>query len=449
MFRRVWLPLLAGLGVVFTLGWGLAQSPNVVRLPVVFTEHEAVVVAPREFVAPPEVVDGKWSSDGRYAIVVRRYARLTQPLNPPEQFQWSILVWDHRQRRAVEVWKGTGGEKLVQEIHWMAGAPVALMQVENGVREVAENVVEKIAVFVRVHAPTGTLKILGDTDRWNGFLVSPVKPFALLLGQQDYQVLRADGTLSAPVPYEQVFATSESRRPSWGWMLGTWTADGTKLVTVLLGKTPEGKPERKFILIDPLAGKSQPVSQEPPLYERAPRRLPLRVEMVEGELKAGDSVAKVRSAWLVGTKGRLLLCADAQAADLSPSGDAVWYISQGAAWVAPLQKLNRGQYEAMHREALREAAISSAKQIGLALLMYVQDYDETFPPNTGDIQMILMPYVKNEEIFNLPGTNFFYLMNMETLASIDKPAETMLGYIQTPYGRAVIWVDGHVTWHND
>jgi len=81
--------------------------------------------------------------------------------------------------------------------------------------------------------------------------------------------------------------------------------------------------------------------------------------------------------------------------------------------------------------------------------MYVQDYDETFPPNTGDVQAILMPYVKNQEIFNLPGTNFFYLMNMEALGSIDKPAETMMGYIQTPYGRAVIWVDGHVTWQGE
>ncbi|GIV15276.1 MAG: hypothetical protein KatS3mg022_0711 [Armatimonadota bacterium] len=450
MLRRVWLPLLAASCVVLTIGWGLAQSPDVVRLPVVFTESEAVMVAPPEFVAPPEVVDGKWSSDGRYAIVVRRYARLVDPQNPPEQFQWSILVWDNRQKRAVEVWKGTGGQKLVSEIQWMAGAPVALLKMHGGVREVAEDVWEETIVFARVHAASGTLKILGEPDRWKEMNVSPVKPFALLLGEQSYQVLRADGTLSAPIPYEQVFVPGESRRPSWTWMFGaTWTADGTKLVTVLLDKTPEGKPERKFMLIDPLSGTSQSVSQEPPLYEPAPRRLPLRVEVVEGELKAGDSVAEVRSAWLVGSKGRTLICADVQAADLTPTGEAVWYISQGAAWVTPLRKLTQKQYDALHREALRETVMSNAKQIGLALLMYVQDYDETFPPNTGNVQDILMPYVKNQQIFNLPGTSFFYLMNTNTLSSIDRPAETMAGYIQTPYGRAVIWVDGHVTWQSD
>lgn len=449
MFRRAFLPLLAALCGVWAIGWGVAQSPDVVRLPVVFTEREAVMVAPREFVAPPEVVDGKWSPDGRYAIIVRRYARTTDPQNPPEQFQWSILVWDNRQKRAVEVWKGTGGQGLVSEIQWMAGAPVALLQMRGGVREVAENVVQEITAFARVHAASGTLKILGEPGQWEAVSVSPVKPFALLLGNEAYQVLRADGTLSASVPYERVFEPSESRRPSWAWMLGSWTADGAKLVTTLMGRTPEGKPERKFILIDPLAGTSQPVSQEPPLYEPPSRRYPLRVEVVQSELKADGDSAKVRSAWLVGSKGRSLICADVQSAALTPAGDAVWYISQGAAWLAPLQKLTHEQYEAMHRGALRETVISNAKQIGLALLMYVQDYDETFPPNTGDVQAILLPYLKNQEIFNLPGTNFFYLMNANTLSSIDRPSETMVGYIQTTYGRAVIWADGHVTWQDE
>ncbi len=449
MFRRVLLPLLAASCVVLTIAWGLAQPPDVVRLPVVFTEREAVMVASHEFVAPPEVVTGKWSPDGRYAIVVRRYARLADPQNPPEQFEWSILVWDHRQKRTVEVWKGTGGEKLVLDIQWMAAAPVALLKMYGGQRPIAENVWDESTVFARLHAANGTLKILGEPDRWKEMNVSPVKPFALLLGEDGYQVLRMDGTLSAPVPYEQVFGSSETQRPYIGWMLAPWTADGTKLVSIVFHQTAEGKHERKFILIDPLAGTSQPISQEPPLYEPPAGRRPLRVEILPAELKAGGDAAKVRSAWLVGSRGRTLICADVQVAELTPAGDAVWYLSHGAAWIVPLKKMNREQYEAAYREALRETAESNAKQIGLALLMYVQDYDETFPPNTGDIQSLLMPYLKNQEIFNLPGTSFFYLMNANALSSIERPSETMTGYIQTPYGRAIIWADGHVTWQDD
>jgi len=449
MFRRILLPLLAALCVALTIAWGLAQPPEVVRLPVVFTEREAVMLASRELAVPPEVVDGKWSPDGQYAVVLRRYARAGDTQNPPERFQWSVLVWNHRQKRAIEVWKGTGGEKLVLDIQWMAGAPVALLKMYAGQREIAENLWDESAVFARLHAANGTLKILGEPDRWKEMNVSPVKPFALLLGEESYEVLRADGTLSSPVPYEQVFASSETRRPHMSWMLAPWTADGTKLVSTVFHQTPEGQTERKFILVDPLAGTSQPVSQQPPFYEPPVSRRALRIEIVPSELKAGTDTAKVRSAWLVGSRGRTLICADVQAADLSPSGDAVWYVSHGAAWVVNLRKLNREQYEAIHREALRETVVSNAKQIGLALLMYVQDYDETFPPNTGDIQAVLMPYIKNQEIFNLPGTNFFYLMNANPLPSIERPAETMVGYFQTPYGRAIIWADGHVTWQDN
>jgi hypothetical protein len=449
MFRRILLPLLAALCVALTIAWGLAQPPEVVRLPVVFTEREAVMLASRELAVPPEVVDGKWSPDGQYAVVLRRYARVGDTQNPPERFQWSVLVWNHRQKRAIEVWKGTGGEKLVLDIQWMAGAPVALLKMYAGQREIAENLWDESAVFARLHAANGTLKILGEPDRWKEMNVSPVKPFALLLGEESYEVLRADGTLSSPVPYEQVFASSETRRPHMSWMLAPWTADGTKLVSTVFHQTPEGQTERKFILVDPLAGTSQPVSQQPPCYEPPVSRRALRIEIVPSELKAGTDTAKVRSAWLVGSRGRTLICADVQAADLSPSGDAVWYVSHGAAWVVNLRKLNREQYEAIHREALRETVVSNAKQIGLALLMYVQDYDETFPPNTGDIQAVLMPYIKNQEIFNLPGTSFFYLMNANSLSGIDRPSETMTGYIQTPYGRAIIWADGHVTWQDN
>jgi hypothetical protein len=451
MLRRVLLPLTVATCAALTLGWGLAQSPDVARLPVVVTEREAVLVASREFVAPPEVVDGKWSPDGRYAIIVRRKAPTAATQEAPNWGSWSILVWDHRQRRTVEVWRGNveRGREPVREIQWMAGAPVALLKMYGGIRQTAENVWEESVVIARVHAASGTLKTLGEPDRWQEINVSPVQPFALLLGNEGYQVFRANGTLSTPVPYTQVFAPSDSQRPVWAWMLGTWTADGTKLVTTLSVRTSEGKSERRLLLIDPLAGKSQPISEEPPLYEPRLRPLPLRVEVVDGELRAAGGTAKVRSAWLVGSKGRALVCADVQSADLTPSGDAVWYISQGAAWVAPVQRLSREQYEAMHREVLIDTVTSHAKQIGLALLMYVQDWEETFPPNTSDVPSVLMPYVRKQEVFHLPGTQFFYLMNGDRLMDISKPAETMAGYIQTPYGRAVIWVDGHVTWQGD
>lgn len=450
MFRRAFLPLLAALCGAWAIGWGVAQSPDVVRLPVVFTEREAVLVSPREFVAPPEVVNGSWSPDGRYALIVRHAPRSPIAGEEPARVPWSILVWDNRQRRAREVWRGTleNGRELVHQIQWMAGAPVALLQLHAGTRQREESMWEEVAVYVRLHAPTGTLKILGEPDQWKEILVSPEKPFALLLGDEGYQVLRADGSLSAVIPYERLFGDSQDDRPRWMWLLGAWTRDGSKLWVTRIHQSAEGGRERTHYLVDPLAVAAAPASEKPPLHTWQPPAHGLEVALVSGELQAGEGKARIRSAWLVGKKGRVLICADVQTADVSPAGDAVWYISQGAAWVAPLRKLSRQQYDALYREKVQETAVSYAKQIGLALLMYVQDYDETFPPNV-DVQSALLPYLKDDRFFNLPGTNFFYLMNMESLASIEKPTETMVGYIQTPYGRAVIWADGHVTWQGE
>jgi prepilin-type N-terminal cleavage/methylation domain-containing protein len=76
------------------------------------------------------------------------------------------------------------------------------------------------------------------------------------------------------------------------------------------------------------------------------------------------------------------------------------------------------------REKARDAScLSNLKQIGLALMMYVQDYDElwpsmlVFPPHTTDyasspwwclsqnqgIASLLQPYIKNQELFWCPS----------------------------------------------
>jgi prepilin-type N-terminal cleavage/methylation domain-containing protein/prepilin-type processing-associated H-X9-DG protein len=68
---------------------------------------------------------------------------------------------------------------------------------------------------------------------------------------------------------------------------------------------------------------------------------------------------------------------------------------------------------AQAREKARQTAcLSNVKQISLGILMYVQDYDETFPMlynKVGDtsygIEWFIQPYVKNFGVFNCPSSN--------------------------------------------
>lgn len=60
-------------------------------------------------------------------------------------------------------------------------------------------------------------------------------------------------------------------------------------------------------------------------------------------------------------------------------------------------------------KARQTACISNAKQVGLATLMYAQDYDETYPSAHWGIYLVLVqPYAKNREIWRCPSHSGVY-----------------------------------------
>jgi prepilin-type N-terminal cleavage/methylation domain-containing protein/prepilin-type processing-associated H-X9-DG protein len=68
---------------------------------------------------------------------------------------------------------------------------------------------------------------------------------------------------------------------------------------------------------------------------------------------------------------------------------------------------------AQAREKARQAAcMSNEKQLGLGLLQYVQDYDETYPAGTGGQSYgmgwagMIYPYVKSQNVFVCPDEDF-------------------------------------------
>ncbi|MGB9877440.1 MAG: DUF1559 domain-containing protein [bacterium] len=81
------------------------------------------------------------------------------------------------------------------------------------------------------------------------------------------------------------------------------------------------------------------------------------------------------------------------------------------------------------REKARQAAcISNMKQVGLALMMYVQDWDETYPyltacpahsnPVTDLPQGLLHPYVKNAAVWDCPSA--VHMLNPIALVAPDR-----------------------------
>lgn len=98
------------------------------------------------------------------------------------------------------------------------------------------------------------------------------------------------------------------------------------------------------------------------------------------------------------------------------------------------------------------SSLSNLKQLGLAAMMYSQDYDEVFPPmkDAATLKKVVFPYVKNESVFVQPGTNVPYRANLylsrKRLAAIAAPAKMVLFYEAEPasdHTRGVCFADGH------
>src|SRR5204863_6960656 len=63
--------------------------------------------------------------------------------------------------------------------------------------------------------------------------------------------------------------------------------------------------------------------------------------------------------------------------------------------------------------AINASCKSNLKQVDLALLMYVQDYDEMTPPMRSQLQTqaLLLPYCKEASLFSCPITGLPYALN--------------------------------------
>lgn len=110
------------------------------------------------------------------------------------------------------------------------------------------------------------------------------------------------------------------------------------------------------------------------------------------------------------------------------------------------------QFEEAASAAAEASSLSNLRQLALAMLMCAEDYDDALPPmeNAEAMQEVLLPYVKNGDIFFHPETGEPYQPNPtlsgKRLADFADPAKTIAFYEPTPAedgSRGAAFVDGH------
>ena len=178
-------------------------------------------------------------------------------------------------------------------------------------------------------------------------------------------------------------------------------------------------------------------------------KLPLTIAADTAKLTGGAGrIANTNALWLEAsepgpekkfTRALVAAEADSQSVQLLSDLSAVLYTHDDALYAAPIASLDRVAFEKM----MRELAISNAKQTGLALMMYAQDYDENFPHDPGNVKEAIFPYIKDNNV--IADFVYTYKGPLE-MSKVERPAETAMGYIPSPGGRAVVFADGHVKW---
>ena len=99
------------------------------------------------------------------------------------------------------------------------------------------------------------------------------------------------------------------------------------------------------------------------------------------------------------------------------------------------------------------ACLSHLKQYAVGMMMYAQDYDETFPPmrTPKHVQNPLRPYVKREAVFYCPVTKQPYqpikALSGKRLSGVKEPAKTPMLLDAKPHpdgAEHTAYADGHV-----
>jgi hypothetical protein len=192
-----------------------------------------------------------------------------------------------------------------------------------------------------------------------------------------------------------------------------------------------------------------------------PKDPALQLDIVTHHLASsrGDDTAEASMIWIRRTTAGKKFSAfpigvvpgnDFPEASWSPTGKTVAFVAHGDIFLANLEKRpattleKQSVGEKMSCEEEKHLAASNLKQIVLGILQYAQDNDEHFPP-AANLEKTIYPYLKTTSLFTLDGSRFVYHAPADLdMASMDAPAETVLGEMELPCAHIVLYADGHV-----
>lgn len=432
--------LALALGGIFAAATGLSRAQSLNPLPkYLLTEKNVVILTAPQVVAGPTVLDAKWSPDGVHIAAMRRTERFALD----NMIQTMHLVLWSAGKQSQEIWQTDMTPSAMPRVAWLSPetCTVEIKWKErvqgtdaNGNVDWHETPHQSILWVDSAHDKVKNIAEMPDDHLY----VSPNRPFAALLSPSQHQMilLNLDGTIRKRITLPE--------KTSWKffWPDDKWTADGLQ-VQIDAEVPRDDKPGQtlRSYLFNVQTGELK-IDQLPPPSPAKPVQAGLHLTHSSHDLSYARRTQHLSPLWLENTENgkqsAALLAPNASFGKISPVGSSALYLSEQTAFVTSWRI---GPKEPFVTN-VKMAVLSNAKQLGLGLVMYAQDYDEAFPAPSATLQSDLHPYLLNNDLYD----GFNYTFGGGDLAKIANPATTELGTVDGPDGQAVIFADGHVRW---
>jgi len=458
------------------------------RLEWVQTAKHTYVLMPPTLVTDAAVQSAAWSSDGGYLLVAASRTAPTlenifHPLTGPmarDPGQAIMLAYDHATRAVRKLWESDTLNDSIEQVVWLEHSTTAYAVIEQ--RTPVEQGTVITYGLLSVDAASGRFAWVPGMERLAQpptLIPSPRQAQALAVfdDQPAPEVLLADGSLRSQATAATPVAAAPGAappipdyRPLGAWIFPgannfwtlregaavahrirtgpaplagiEWGADGSQWYLATMNRKSKAHVFQKLEDDGRLTTVNVVEYAEP-----APRKPELLLHNKPMLAKQRKARRGFKNVWLSSPDETwhpdVLVTPSGGRAELAPKERALFFVEGGIAKVRAIEELTEDQKKEM-MNAVKAEAITDAKQAALGLLMYGMDMDDVLP-GAGSLD-VLEPYLGDLSILD----NFMYTPPGDlNLTHIGSPAETMIGYIDGPGGRAVAYSDGHVKWLNN
>jgi hypothetical protein len=150
-----------------------------------------------------------------------------------------------------------------------------------------------------------------------------------------------------------------------------------------------------------------------------------------------DTKSKVAS----DLKGRDYIMSAGMSSELTNARHYIWYVRDHQLMVRTIVEMPLADYEAYVRNVVQSRAMELAKMAAVVFNVYSIDKEDKLPTSS-EWRDVLAPYLKDKSMLD----RVTYLGNGEKTTEIENISNTLMGYVDTPYGRATFAWDSTTRW---